>query len=50
MGGDKSCELCEHCLYIGEGDFWCDEKCEIIAREFEIHGSETCEMYEQEGE
>ena len=31
MACEKSCEWCEHCLYIGEGDFWCDERHEIIA-------------------
>lgn len=47
MGGDKSCEFCEHCLYIGEGDFWCDEKREIIASEFAIHDAQVCKKYEE---
>ena len=47
MGDEVSCEFCEHCLYIGEGDFWCNELQKIIASEFEIHGSETCEKYRE---
>lgn len=47
MNGDKSCELCEHCLYIGEGDFWCDESKEIIASEFAIHDAQVCGKYEE---
>lgn len=26
MDCEKSCERCEHCLYVGEGDFWCDDR------------------------
>ena len=47
MDGDKTCEFCEHCLYIGEGGFWCDERHEIIASEFEIHEIEACDMYRE---
>lgn len=47
MDVDKSCEFCDHCLYIGEGDFWCDEKCEIIASEFGISEAQVCEKYEE---
>ena len=47
MACEKSCEWCEHCLYVGEGDFWCDERHEIIASEFEIHEIEACDMYRE---
>ncbi len=47
MADEKSCEWCEHCLYIGDGDFWCDERHEIIASEFEIHEIEACDMYRE---
>ena len=50
MADKKSCEWCEHCLYIGEGDFWCDERHEIIASKFEIHDAEPCEMYRKVSE
>lgn len=23
---DKTCESCDNCVYVGEGDFACDEK------------------------
>ena len=47
MADEKSCEWCDHCLYIGDGDFWCDERHEIIASEFEIHEIEACDMYRE---
>lgn len=47
MDGDKSCELCDHCLYIGDGDFWCEESKEIIANEFAAHDAQVCEKYEE---
>lgn len=48
MDDNKTCELCEHCLYIGDGDFWCNERNEIIASEWELDCSETCERYKEE--
>lgn len=28
----ETCETCEHCIYIGDGDFLCDE-CNCIVKE-----------------
>lgn len=42
---EKSCEFCEHCLYICEGDFFCVEKQEIIASDFHIHDCKVCNKY-----
>lgn len=47
MADEKGCERCDHCPYIGDGDFWCDERHEIIASEFEIHEIEACDMYRE---
>lgn len=44
---EKSCEFCEHCLYIGEGDFWCDELQKIIASDWEIALSPVCDKFEE---
>ena len=30
----KCCMNCEHCLPIGEGDHWCDEKMEIVLEDY----------------
>lgn len=47
MMTDKSCEWCEHCIYICEGDFWCDELHEIIASEFQIGERPACDRYKE---
>lgn len=47
-GNRPSCEPCEYCIYLGEGDFGCDEK------DFEIVISNwipcrcTCEKFKEE--
>jgi len=27
---ERTCETCDHCIYIGEGDFICDRKDEPV--------------------
>ena len=27
---ERTCETCDHCVYIGEGDFICDRKDEPV--------------------
>ena len=33
-----NCALCDDCLYIGEGDYWCSEGRGIVGEDFEIYG------------
>lgn len=47
MEGEKSCEFCEHCLYIGAGDFWCDELQTIVSSDWDIGLSPACDKYEE---
>jgi len=40
MSGQKMCDpaVCDCCLYIGEGDFYCDRFQEIVVSEWEPTG------------
>lgn len=31
---NKNCLLCEHCQYIGDGAYFCDEHNEIVLEDF----------------
>ncbi len=43
MDDEESCEWCEHCLYIGDGDFFCDELQRIIASDWAISICRPCD-------
>lgn len=48
MADEESCEWCEHCLYIGEGDFFCDELQKIIASDWAISICRPCDERKNE--
>lgn len=44
-----SCEKCSHCVYIGEGDFYCDFKEILVIIDFINNTTPVeCEEYEEE--
>lgn len=45
----STCEHCTHCTYIGEGDFYCDLKEELVIVDFDNNTTPTeCGDYEED--
>lgn len=40
---NKSCVKCENCIYIGEGDFLCDQILEIVLEDWCVPTGFHCE-------
>jgi len=32
---ERCCHLCDHCIYIGDGDYICDESNDIVIADWE---------------
>lgn len=45
----STCEHCTHCTYIGEGDFYCDLKEELVIVDFDNNTTPIeCGEYEED--
>lgn len=50
MTNERSCEYCEHCIYVGDGGFWCEEHEDMVADDWDFSDAEICDKYDEEEE
>lgn len=43
----KDCFTCDSCIYVGEGDHWCDETHEIVIEDFIPNENYLCCLREK---